>query len=1099
MLKANEFVYLPHPNTFKMRLFSIIMSIIFSTHLLFSSADGYTFEKITNSMGLSQGRIHTIIEDKTGFMWFGTKDGLNWYNGYEIKTFKKIPSDTNSISNNDISKIILDYKGNLWIATAQGLNRFNSDDETFTKIYFSKNTINDIANNTIIDVCSHKDKLYATTFSGGFYMIDPITEKVRCLKKPKQLTYKEFVNYFSPIGATNDKIWFFISKELFYYDLKEDEVQKINCDGIDEIAYEMEFSKIIPTTNKRLLISTFGRSIVIYDPKTNEISNFFPTIPVINHDHFLAIYDFVINDSIMYVGTHYEGLYIINMNSGLITNLRHDPEVNYSISSNNIRTIYVDKNNLIWIGTNGRGINILSPTSLKFKGLKYDLLDPKTNNTLSVRAFLIDGEDNLWVGGYNALYKIDRKKDQVTRYMDELPVYSLLMDPIHKDTMWVGLEGPALAKFNIKTGDYIVFHPLLKKHKIVGDVVYSFLADSNIIWAGTQLGLNRYNILTDENEFISHDPYDSTSINLGGVVDIMKDINGDIWIGTNKGGVGVFNDKDLKFKHFLADTKKPRSLSGNSIKDIFQDSKGDIWIATTEGLNRYKYESNDFDVYNRENLFSADVIYGIQEDNNRNLWISTNHGICRFNPETLEKKCFSKKDGLQDNEFNTGAHYMSDEGEMFFGGVNGFNYFFPEDIVDNPLKPDIVFTKLKKLNEEIKLNPGIQNLESLTFDHDDAIFTIEFSALNFTKPSKNQYAYKLEGVEGASDEWINIGNRNFFDFTGLKPGEYVFRVKASNNDGVWNENDTSIRIIIKPPFWNTFAFRVFAIIGTIIMIYLIFILRVRSINHQKKKLSRLVDEKTQELQNTNSNLRNEIEFRKKAEKELAIANKTKDKFFSIIGHDLKSPLNSLLGFTDLLHKEYNAFDDAQKKEFIEDIYKNTSNLSKLTDNLLFWARTQTGKIVADPANLNIDEIVYENVELLKQQAFSKEISIDVNILEGMQVYIDKNMANTVFRNIISNAIKFTNRGGKIKIDGEELTEYIDIRITDNGVGMNQEAVQSLFNITKKFKTYGTEDETGTGLGLIVCKEFMLKSNGDILVESEPGKGSKFIVRMPTSH
>ncbi len=1077
-------------------LFTMFFSVLACLNLL-AQYDTYPFEKIDNSMGLSQGRIYSIAEDSIGFMWFGTMDGLNRYNGSEIKVFKRIPSDTNSISNNLIRKIIVDHIGNLWVGTDFGLNIYNHFDESFKKIFFESNNLEGLANNSITDLKWFRNKIYATTLGGGFYLVDPISFEIICLKEPEKLDVKDFSNQYAPICPdSSNRIWFHSNNNLYYYDLVDHDVHKVDCEKLNEISSILEISKMLLSPEGNLLISTYGEAILEYNPTTNSLSSFLSKKLIETFDHYFSVYDFLIDGDIMYIGTNLNGLYKYNMTTLEFENFKHDPTFNYSLSSNNIRCLLLDSNGLLWLGTNGRGINILAPSAIRFDGLTDELVDPINNNNLSVRALLVDEDNNIWVGGYNSLYRINGKERNIKSFLEGDPIYSLLIDPKYNDTLWVGIEGAGLIKLNVNTGGYIRYFPLLQQHPILGSTIYKMLADSNIIWAGTEHGLNKYDILTNENHLFSYDPKDTSGIIFGDIIDILKDDKGNIWVGSNKGGIGRLDVEKNVFKQYIFNADIAGTLSSNSIKDIFQDTNGTIWIATTEGLNRYNADTDDFDVFNKENYLPLDVIYGILEDNNNNLWLSTNEGICRFNPQTHDYKRFDKYDGLQSNEFNSGAYYKSKNGEMFFGGINGYNSFHPERLHENRLKPRIVFTKLKKFNKEIKLVPGLNNRQSISFDYDDAIFTIEFSALNFTKPTKNQYAYKLEGLDGTENHWINIGNRNFFDFTGLKPGVYVFHVKGSNNDGVWNNKGNSIRIIINPPFWNTMAFKVSAIILIIMLIYFMFIFRLRRIKNQRAKLRVLVDIKTKELKKTNESLKNEIIIRKQTEEELIIANKTKDKFFSIIGHDLKSPLNSLLGFSELLHNEYDAFTDEEKKEFIKDIFNNTRNLSKLTENLLYWARTQTGKIVVNPKLTNLYNLIVDSGELLTQLSRAKEITISIDVNNNYHVFVDTNMISTVFRNIISNAIKFTPRGGRIDVKASEIDNYINVSICDTGIGIEQQSINNLFKITKKFNTYGTDNETGSGLGLIVCREFTLKNNGNITVESEPGKGSTFTIKLP---
>ncbi|MBZ0198523.1 MAG: hypothetical protein K8H86_01560, partial [Ignavibacteriaceae bacterium] len=368
------------------------------------------------------------------------------------------------------------------------------------------------------------------------------------------------------------------------------------------------------------------------------------------------------------------------------------------------------------------------------------------------------------------------------------------------------------------------------------------------------------------------------------------------------------------------------------------------------------------------------------------------------------------------------------------------------------------------------------------FDYNQNYFSFEFASLDYTAPGKNKYMYKLKGFD---DKWINSGNRRYVSYTNLEPGQYIFKVKGSNSDGIWNPKETSLLIIISPPYWETMWFRLFALLVLLSFILGAYRLRVRTIKERNLRLQVLVDERTAEL--------------KESENQLKEANETKDKFFSVIAHDLKSPFMSLLGFSDILREDYKKMGHEDIKTFAESMYKSVKGVYRLIENLLDWSRFQTGKLDCELANLNINSLGSQVIELYKDSALEKEITIANKIEDNSYILADDYMIRTVLRNLIANAIKFTAAGGSIILSSKEIKGKVKISITDSGTGISDDNISKLFNTTLNFSTPGLRGETGTGLGLMLCKEFVEKNNGSISVDSKLGVGSVFTIILPSGN
>ena len=674
-------------------------------------------------------------------------------------------------------------------------------------------------------------------------------------------------------------------------------------------------------------------------------------------------------------------------------------------------------------------------------------------------------------------------------------------------------------------------------------------------WIGTQNGLNKL-VLSDHDlpetkgptsmtsmfSQYKHDLNNNNSLISNNIWDVYEDGEGIVWIGTN-GGLSIYNPFTDVFTNYKADMIDSNSLSNPTINCIFEDKSGRIWIGTEGGgLNEFIKKKKIFAHYREKDGLASDVVWGILEDGLDNLWISTSHGFSKFNPSQKSFKNYDVTDGLQSNEFTRGAYFKNKNGRMYFGGINGINAFYPNEIKDNPFSPKVVISGLYifnqpvkiglKYNDEIILSKPVSDVKNLTLSYKNNVITLEFSALHYASPKKNQYAYMLEGFD---NDWIYTGSdKRLVHYMNLPAGTYKFWLKASNCDGVWTRaEDPILTIHILPPFWNTWWFRILTGLSIILIIVGSAYIRIYQIEKQKVKLQKMVDEQTTELRMQSEVMRevnvllkeNQEELKKQkfvlqeinvlleerqeeimAQKEeiqiqaevlreqteeLKELNATKDKFFTIIGHDLKNPFHAINGLSNYITENYIKMDDAQKIEIIGMIKESSAGAATLLENLLLWSRSQSNNILFAPEKLDMSEVVESTLLFLKIIAEKKQIKIINKIKTGSFIFADRNMINTVVRNLISNAIKFTPAEGTVTVLCKELENKMEINVTDTGQGIEEVILQKLFRINSHVSTPGTMGESGTGLGLILCKEFIEKNEGKIWVESELNKGSSF--------
>jgi signal transduction histidine kinase len=562
------------------------------------------------------------------------------------------------------------------------------------------------------------------------------------------------------------------------------------------------------------------------------------------------------------------------------------------------------------------------------------------------------------------------------------------------------------------------------------------------------------------------------------IVKIKKFSKGRLFIGTTN-GCQIFSPGENRFITYEPDPNDANSLSYSGTSDILVENDSCVWIGTNDGLNRFNPNTGAFKRYYEKDGLPSDVIKGLVLDKSGALWITTNKGVCRFDYKQGKFKNFTKADGLQSNEFSDRSVLKTKEGALLMGGTKGFNIVYPEKITENKSIPDVLITDLKIFNKSVK--PGAENspliqsiteTKTLTFSNKQSVLTFYFAVMDFTAPEKNQYAYKMEGFD---KDWIYSGNKREATYTNLNPGEYVFRVKGSNNDGFWNETGTSIRITILPPWWSTWWFRLIIISSIIFIFVYIFLSRVRHLKNQKILLEKLVAIKTSELHELNV---------------------SKDKFFSIIAHDLKNPFSSIIGLSEILKEEIKSGDTATMENYAGLINNSAVQTFRLLENLLEWANSQRGKISFNPVPINLGELFNEEFSMLNEMAIKKNIELINSFNDNLTIIADKNMIKTILRNLISNAIKFTHKNGKVEVKAMTENQHVEISVSDSGIGMTQETIAKLFRIDSNLSTRGTENEKGTGLGLFLCREFVEKHGGRIWAESEVGTGSTFKLILP---
>ena len=1063
------------------------------------------FEHFTTRDGLSQSAITCILQDSKGFMWFGTRNGLNRFDGYSFTNYLDNADDSTSIAGYSINCIVEDSRGNLWIGTDLGLNRFDQSCNRFIHYLHDENDSSSLDGVGVGAICEDsKGNLWIGNLGGNLDRFDYDKQTFIHYPYDQDLSSSLIMDIRTLCEDTRGRLWIgTLNGDIIQFDLENNHFLPLFY--MDEELDNNEIWDITVDKKGLVWICTYGNGLYqVSFPNEEE-----PEISRYTHDVMdpnsltsnTVTSIFEDREGRLWVGTENEGLNLFDRQNERFIHYRSDPLYKESLNNNTILSIFEDNMGNLWIGTYAGGINMAG----KYGGyFDHYMSIPGNNKSLShnsVTSFLEDREGSLWVGtDGGGLNLYDREKGTFTHFnTSNSDISSDAVLSIFEDSMgrlWVGTWAGGLNLFDREHRHFILYNK--ENSNLASDNIFSILEDKRgVLWVGAYNGGLSYLDQTS-NSFVNYTTKESDLIDVG-VRMIFEDSYGNIVIGATS-GISFFNPVTEVFTSYTHDDKNKQSLSNGEVLSIMESADSTLWVGAANGLNKFDRESGGFTSYYEKDGLPSNAIKGILVDKQGNLWLSTNRGISRFDPEKETFTNYDISDGLQENEFYQYSYYQSPGGTFYFGGVNGFNAFRPEDIKFNPKIPPVVFTDFRIFNRAVSMGKNsplkshISETDTIRLSYRQTFFSFGFTALNYISSEKNQYAWKLEGFD---KEWIDGGSRHMASYTNIDPGTYTFKVKASNNDGIWNEEGSELTVMITPPFWKTLGFKIASILLLLMSIGLIYYLRVRQIIVRNKLLQKLVDQRTNELNEKNEILQNQADELTAQRDQLHTSNAVKDKLFSIISHDIRSPFNSLNGFIELINMKYDEYTDEKKKEMLGIISGSAKNVYTLLDNLLSWSRSQRGTIKFNVQATEVASLISSKIELLRYLALEKNIRLEPACSLGeIVVELDPDLIAVVIQNLLTNAIKFTHQDGKIQVDCRLESENLIISVSDNGVGISEENLEKLFSSDTNFTTRGTKSEKGTGLGLIVCKDFVDIHHGQIWVESVTGKGSTFFIRLP---
>ncbi len=846
------------------------------------SQDGdYKFERYTLEQGLSESAVPCILQDSKGFMWFCTQDGLNRYDGYEFEVYEHDPQDPNTLGGSFIQSLYEDPSGALWIGTnGGGLSRLDRTSAPgpgpgrFTHYQHDPEDPYSLSSNVVLSIYEDQEGiLWIGTDGGGLNKFDrDIGQFVRFQHDPEDphsLSHNAVQTIYEDREGA---LWIGTDGGgLNRLDRDTGRFVRFQHDPKDPLSLaDNAVQAILEDREGTLWIATNGGGLDQLDRESAPglgVGRFIhhrhdpSDLHSLSDDAVWAIYE----DSVdtLWIGTLGGGLDSYDRETGRFVHHRNDPADPHSLSNDHIWSIYEDRAGGLWIGTFGGGVNRLDRETDKFGHYKADANDPNSLSENVVWSIYEDREGVLWVGtNGGGLNRLDRASTSETGEAQFIHYQSVPTDThslshnvvwsIHQDdygVIWVGTSA-GLDRFVRESAQspdagQFVHYP--------ADPVFTIHQDSEgLLWIGTWGGgLGRFDRETEQLTFYQNDPADIYSLSDNNVLSILEDREGVLWVGTLNGGLDKFDRETERFVHYHNDPEDPSSLSDNIVLDIHQDHEGTLWIATGGGgLNKLDRETMTFSQYTEKDGLPNDTVYGILEDNTApdeggpNLWLSTNRGISKFSLQDQTFRNYDVGDGLQSPEFNQGAHHKSRSGEMFFGGINGFNAFYPEQVRDNAHVPPIVLTRLTQAGEDVDAGAPVDSLIEVSFKWPRNFFEFEFAALNYAQPEDNQYAYILEGFDS---DWVNVGTNRLGRYTNLPGGTYTLRMKGSNNDGVWNEDGLAVKVSVVPPLWDRWWFRGMIALVLLGVAFSAYRLRVRSVEARSRELEAQVANRTKEL------------------------------------------------------------------------------------------------------------------------------------------------------------------------------------------------------------------------------------------------------------
>ena len=1086
-------------------VYALFIGFLFMSYQLSGQENRYVFSHLNVNNGLSQNLINCIYRDSKGFVWFGTNAGLNRFDGSNFETFSNKNPINGSIADNNINAITEDKNGNLWIGTGRGVSILNGNTYEFTDFNYASTLPNQCGDIYYINsISSDKQGNIWIGTNNGFYFNDIAGGSIHHILIDSLNCSAPLNGITSIVQDKNGKMWM-SSKNGFIirYDplSKKNEKFKIP-DKSGELTNSVT-RLYIDRDNDLWVGNLFG--LYLFHTDKEVWDNHFKD-KLVQSDELKRIGSISQNiDGLIWVAADGGGAYIFDKKQWKISNLKYQPFDDQKLSSNGLSYVHCDRDGIVWLGTTKKGVNFYKKNINKFRIYKNLAGDINSLSNNDANAIIEDHKGNIWIGtDGGGLNYLDRKTEKIRRIESNISSGNALSSNIivslykdHADKIWIGTYFGGLNRYDPSSGKFTVYkHISDDSTSIADDRIYAISEDKiNNLWVGT-LGSGISRLDTKTNKFIQLNTRNS-SICDNYITSIYRDKNNHLWISTTN-GLTYYNNASQTFKCFKNDRNNKNSISDDNVINCFEDSRGFFWICTKNGLNLLDRSNNSFRHFTIEDGLPSNSVHGIVEDEYSNLWISSKNGISKLALKNVQSinnfeftfSNYNITDGLQGKEFNQSSALRTTDGEIFFGGPDGLNAFYPDEIKEDTTIAKMIFRDFRifnksipygqKYNNRILLDKPIFNTNKIELKYQENSFTIDFIALNYFFPERNVYAYKLEGFD---NQWITSdGNKNSATYTNLTNGTYDFRVKEVI--GKFEGKEISLKIIVLPPFWKSWiAYILYAILIFSTLIFLRHLILVRE------------------------RINNRIEHERLEAHHIHEIDSLKIKFFTNISHEFRTPLTLILAPAEKLLIDLK---DKPEVKYLKLIEQNAKRLLQMVNQLLDFRKMEVQGFSYNPSFGDIVAFLNEAVSSFNNLSEQKHIELTFKTkIKELNTYFDKDKLEKIMFNLLSNAFKFTPGYGQVSVSvtveatnkqliNDNTSTNLVVKIEDTGIGIPEDKIEKIF--TRFFQVDSTgQVEKGTGIGLSLVVEFVKLHDGEIFVTSEIGKGSCFTLHLPVNN
>lgn len=1114
-----------------MKLYLFILLLFMLSLLTKLKGAEINFTHLTIEDGLSQSSVKCIFQDSQGFMWFGTADGLNRFDGYSFSIYSNDPTQPHSISGNDISVIFENpHDSVLWIGTQDGgLNRFDRKLDRFIAYKMGTKEMQRIPSNNVRALAATSDgNLWVGTYYGGLFTVNQNDSN---FFQPDFSNDPGLKNINSLAVDEADNLWLGTNSGLYQWSKKDRNTsqspQKI---VVDTLFPNQSIRTLTIDYYGNIWAGSLQKGVYVYHPLSKELHHYTSKhsgeLPSNNVRSLLQT-----NDGKIWIGTA-DGLSIFDDITGVFTTVRNQSDNPNSLNNNIVYSIFEDHSGIIWIGTYLGGINKYDPLQARFP--RYRNFIPNESIRLNdIRSVVKDDKGILWIGTNSGLIEVpDPSGDNKNTNSAKLHFKnSSITELAYSPTAGLFVDYAEGIYLKEKNGDFrIVTNEIRQQTGLnIQRFTSSEVKSNQTVWLATPQALVKYNCRTK-----TYKPYiptgpDGEPLTLQ-ILGMLEDYSGKLWLGTFFGELYVFDIHTEKFEYVQMDENL---VSFTKIFSICETQPGEIWLGTNRGLYCVDTESLEMKRFLTGDGLPNNVIYSVTGDAQGNIWCSTNKGISCYQPKNGKFLNYTQKDGLQSNEFNQGAHFQSNDGTIYLGGIDGLNIFHPSEIMANTFIPPVIITAMEIHYQRITpesnpdlLSKQISQTEEIQLNYQKNNFSFEYTALSYSLPERNHYRYCLT-PEGETDQWIEARNRRFATFTNVRPGTYFFKVQGSNSDGLWNETPAILKIIISPPFWQMWWFKALLVLVLTLSVYAIFYLRIRSERQQKIQLERRVAAKTRQLlkqknhiqeQNTelitlNERMKQKNKLLNKQNKQISRQrddlvhmadqlmenNQAKIQLYTTVSHELKTPLTLILDPIKEILRQKEGMRMPEVLNKLKMVQKNASKLLITIQQMLDFRKMEINKMEMHVSKFNLVSFVQETASYFNNLASKGKYHFEVRSnTDNVKLWADKQKLEKIIFNLLSNAFKYTKKGGNISVNVEEKKNERKVILTveDNGSGISEKNLEHIFDRFYQPKAMQLNSITEGGLGLAIAKKYVEMHHGKIYAKSEMGAGSIFFVELP---